>query len=274
MHAEFIEYQNSLFHYHYADRGHRLIVCFHGYDEDGQSFNVLKDVLPAGYSLLAVDLPHHGKTDWNGARNFNAEILWQLILEICKKHGRHFSKVDVAGYSMGGRIALSLLDYQPDHIDRMVLMAPDGLRKNPWYSLATGTVLGRKLFGFTVKNPKWLLFTLRVANKLGIINPAVFKFSWFYMKEAGTRHLLYKRWMTMRWMQPDIRRIRKNIQGRDIPVLLIYGSFDRIMPAAVGEDFCRGTNGLCKVELLPCGHQIMQEKNKKNLSKIFRRLRF
>src|SRR5687767_5816999 len=152
MHAEFIEYQNSLFHYHYADRGHRLIVCFHGYDEDGQSFRILKDVIPAGYSLLAVDLPHHGKTRWESAGRFNAELLWQLILEIAKKHGRLLSKIDLAGYSMGGRIALSLLDHQPDHIDRMILMAPDGLKKNVWYSLATGTSIGRKIFEMTVKN--------------------------------------------------------------------------------------------------------------------------
>jgi pimeloyl-ACP methyl ester carboxylesterase len=274
MQQEFIEYGASLFHYHYLDRGHRLIVCFHGYDEDGQSFNILRDVVPTGYSLLAIDLPHHGKTAWDASSRFDAAVLWDLIRLICSRHNRKVVKIDLAGFSMGGRIALSVLNHRPDHIDRVILMAPDGLKKNHWYNLATGSRLGRRIFAFTVREPGWLLFTLRVANKLKLISPALFKFSWFYMKAAETRQLLYIRWVTMRWMRPEIKATRQNILGLDIPVLLIYGSFDRIMPATRGEEFCRGTNGLCKVELLPCGHQILQEKNKKNLAKIFRRLRF
>jgi pimeloyl-ACP methyl ester carboxylesterase len=274
MHAEFIEHHNSLIHYHFAERGHRLIVCFHGYDENGLSFDLMQEVFPVSCSLLAIDLPHHGKTEWNDALRFDPGMLWDLISSICKKHGRNNLRIELAGFSMGGRIALSLLDYRPEHIDRMILLAPDGLRNNYWYWLSTSTVIGQKIFAITVRNPGWFLFTLRVANKLKIINPAVFKFSWFYLKEAGTRNLLYKRWMAMRWMRPDLKTIKKQIQNRDIPVLLIYGAYDRIMPAEAGLAFCRDTHDLCKVELLPCGHQIMQLKNKKNLSKIFRRLRF
>lgn len=272
--AEFIEHHNSLIHYHFADRGPRLIVCFHGYDENGLSFGMMQDVFPAGCSLLAIDLPHHGKTEWNDAFRFDAKMLWDLILSICRKHQLDNPRIELAGYSLGGRIALSLLDHRPEHIDRVILLAPDGLKLNYWYWLSTSTVIGQKVFAITVSNPGWLLFTLRVANKLKIINPAVFKFSWFYLKEAGTRKLLYRRWMSMRWMQPDLKTIKKQIQDREIPVLLIYGAYDRIMPASTGIAFCRDTHDLIKVELLPCGHQIMQLKNKKNLSKIFRRLRF
>ena len=139
---------------------------------------------------------------------FDVMILWDLIGSICKKHGRTSDRIELAGFSMGGRIALSLLDYQPEHIDRIILMAPDGLRSNYWYWLSTSTVIGRRIFAITVKNPGWLLFTLRVANRLKFISPAVFKFSWFYLKEAETRNLLYKRWMAMRWMRPDIKKIK------------------------------------------------------------------
>jgi len=273
MHAEFIEYKTSLVHYYYIDRGPRLIVCFHGYDENGFSFEVLKDVLPTGCSLLAVDLPYHGNTSW-GNLKFECALVWDLVAAICIKHQRTQLRFELAGYSMGGRIALSLLELHPEKVDRMILLAPDGLSGNFWYRMSTRTFLGSRLFQFTMKHPQWFLFTLRVANKLRLINPAVFKFSWFYLKDAGSRELLFKRWMVMRWMRPDVSQIKQQILSGDIPVLLLYGSFDRIMPARAGFDFCRGTHDLCKVELLPCGHQIMQVKNKKHLSRIFRRLRF
>jgi len=273
MRAEFIEYQESLVHYFYVNRGPRLVVCLHGYDETGFSFDILKDVLPAGCSLLALDLPYHGNTSW-GKSKFEAEVLWDIIGRICAKHEWQHQSFELAGYSMGGRIALSLLQFRPEKVDRMILLAPDGLSGNFWYRISTGTMPGRKLFAFTMKHPGWFLFTLRVANKLRFINPAVFKFSWFYLKDPVARGLLYKRWMIMRWMRPDLPEIKQQILTRDIPVLLVYGSFDRIMPASDGVEFCRNTHDLCKLEVLPCGHQILQIKNKKHLSKIFRRVKF
>jgi pimeloyl-ACP methyl ester carboxylesterase len=274
MHANFIEYGACRVHYYYAERGPRLVVCFHGYDEDGLSFDMLGDVLPAACSVLSIDLPHHGGTVWHESETFDALVLWKIIGLIRGKLSRERGKIELAGFSLGGRIALSACEANPRAVDRMILLAPDGLSDNFWYRLSTRTIPGRILFKFTVRHPTWLLLTLRVANKLRIINPALFKFSYFYLKDQVGRNRLYQRWMSMRMMTPNVRKMKQVIHDLQIPVLLIYGSFDRIMQASAGVAFCRDMHNLCKVEMIPCGHQILQLKNKKNLAKIFRRLKF
>jgi pimeloyl-ACP methyl ester carboxylesterase len=112
-----------------------------------------------------------------------------------------------------------------------------------------------------------------VANKLRLINQSVFKFSWFYLKDQQMRRQLYKRWMSTRKLRPDIPLIKSLIRENNISVLLIYGSFDRIMPASAASGFCKNTDGLCQVEILPCGHQIMQPKNEPGLGKVLSALK-
>ena len=274
MRSEFIRYKSSLVHYYFLDRGSRVMVCFHGYDESGSAFEIMKDVLPSASSVLAIDLPFHGKTEWDPATTFEAAVLWEILLSIFSKHRKMAFKLEIAGFSMGGRIALSLLEHQPSNIERMVLLAPDGLKFNFWYWITTRTYGGQKLFRHTMKHPAWLLLAMRIGRKLGMINQSIFKFTYYHLKEPAGRKLLYDRWMAMRWMRPEISNLKQKIRNQEIPVLLIYGSFDRIMPAASGKKFSQDTDELCKVEMIACGHQIMQPKNKKNLLKIFRRLKF
>ena len=44
------------------------------------------------------------------------------------------------GYSLGGRVALSWWAREPERFSRVVLMAPDGLVKNPGYRFAVDTL--------------------------------------------------------------------------------------------------------------------------------------
>jgi hypothetical protein len=43
----------------------------------------------------------------------------------------------------------------PEQIEKLVLLAPDGLKVNFWYWLATQTWLGKNSFCFTMKHPGW-----------------------------------------------------------------------------------------------------------------------
>jgi pimeloyl-ACP methyl ester carboxylesterase len=274
MQAAFIAYGSSRIHYYYLDRGSRLMVCFHGYDENGSGFGILQDVLPPDCSLLSLDLPLHGATQWNETSSFTPTVLWEIISRVCGKHGRPCTGVELAGFSMGGRVALALLEYAAEHIAKVVLFAPDGLRSDFWYSVATANAAGRGFFRFTMSNAHWLLLTLRFGRKMSLINQSIFKFSYHYLKDPQSRQKLYDRWVVMRHMRPSLNKVKSAIRKFEIPVLLIYGSSDRIMPAQTGRDFCRDTDQLCKVETIACGHQILQPRNRKNLTKIFRRLKF
>lgn len=164
------------------------------------------------------------------------------------------------GYSMGGRVALQLLELEYARVERLVLLAPDGLIVNPWYWLATRAALGNRFFRWTMKRPGWLFFLMRTGNRLGLVNPSLFKFAGHYIDDDAERQVLYQRWTVMRGFRPDLGSIAGRIREMEIPVVLLYGQYDRIILSSRGERFQRRLGPYGRLIVLPAGHAILQSK--------------
>jgi pimeloyl-ACP methyl ester carboxylesterase len=164
------------------------------------------------------------------------------------------------GYSMGGRVALQVLELAPERVRRLVMLAPDGFTVNPWYWVATQTGAGNRLFRRTMKNPGWLFWLLRTGNRLGLVNPSLFKFATRYIDDDPVRQALYTRWTVLRGFRPRPGAIAALIRQWQIPVVLLYGRFDRIIGPRRGERFVRHIHPFGRLELLPAGHQLLQPK--------------
>jgi pimeloyl-ACP methyl ester carboxylesterase len=177
------------------------------------------------------------------------------------KHGNAGSRFTLLGYSMGGRLALQLLQAVPEQIDKVILLAPDGLKVNFWYWLATQTFIGNRLFSFTMKHPGWFFFFLQAGNRLKLINQSVVKFTSYYIHDIMARRQLYERWTCMRQIKPDLALIKKIIAEHKTPVRLLYGKYDRIIRYERGEKFCHGIESFCTLQIIHTGHQVLQEKH-------------
>jgi pimeloyl-ACP methyl ester carboxylesterase len=257
----FIAYRTSRIHYSCWGTGSNILIAFHGYGESAASFAFLDEALGRDFTIVAPDMPYHGKTEWREPELFfDPRELVALLTEISAGLPGREPGWSLMGYSMGGRVALQLLELQYARIERLVLLAPDGLFVNPWYRLATGTAAGNRFFRWTMDHPGWLFFLLRTGNRLGLVNPSLFKFAAHYIDDDPARRELYARWMVMRGFRPRLGRIAGFIRELQIPVLLLYGNYDRIILARRGEHFLRriGPNG--RLELLPAGHAILQPK--------------
>jgi pimeloyl-ACP methyl ester carboxylesterase len=165
------------------------------------------------------------------------------------------------GYSMGGRIALSLLERMPEKVQRLILVAPDGLKLNFWYWLATQTGAGRQLFRYTMAHPGWFLLTLRAGNALRLVNPSIYKFVTSYIGDAQVRQDLYSRWIALRTMRPDTDHVENIIRRQQLPVRLLYGRYDRVIRVTTGQQFCAATAPWCKLEVLEVGHRLLQSRH-------------
>jgi pimeloyl-ACP methyl ester carboxylesterase len=261
MQTAFIHYQSSQVHYSYCGSGEKLLLCLHGYGESEKSFHFLEKYLPANYRLFAIDLPFHGETKWNEGLEFSTDDLLSIIKNICLEHSCQDGKFTLAGFSMGGRMALSLLEKVPAQTDKVLLLAPDGLIVNFWYRLATRTVIGKQLFRFTMRHPQWFMLLLKAGNRLGVINQSIYKFTRYYIHDKKVREELYSRWICMRHIRPGIPAIKKSIARHHISVRLLYGEYDRIIRHERGEKFCYGIESFCTLRIIPTGHQVLQEKN-------------
>ncbi|HEY8971761.1 MAG TPA: alpha/beta fold hydrolase, partial [Puia sp.] len=236
-----LTFSQSCISYYRWGKGPRLLLCFHGYGESAPGFSFLEDILGDAFTILAIDLPFHGQTDWKEAPLTPATLL-TIIDEIISANVCPSDEPPAAapvpvelppaapvqaiptpekgapplagssgwwlmGYSMGGRIALSLLEHAPERIDRLILLAPDGLVVNPWYWLATQTRPGRQLFKWTMYHPGWFFLVLRMGNKLGLVNPSVYKFVANYVDNKEIRSALYTRWTGLRLFKPRLAMI-------------------------------------------------------------------
>ena len=241
--------------------GARILFCFHGYGESADTFSFLAETLGKDYTLVAFDLPLHGQTDWRGPLFFDPADLLAQMEEISSGLPGRTASWTLLGYSMGGRVALHLLQLAPEKIGKLVLLAPDGLRVNPWYWLATQTLLGNRLFRFTMRHPGWLFILLRIGNALNGVNPGIYKFTVRYIDNIKVRQNLYARWTIMRGFRPRPGVIRDLIRSREIPVSLVYGRYDRIIRAERGQRFRKGIEDLCTLQILPTGHHLLQTGN-------------
>jgi pimeloyl-ACP methyl ester carboxylesterase len=177
------------------------------------------------------------------------------------------SKFSVIAFSLGGRVALHLLQSAPAQIERMVLIAPDGLHQNFWYWLATQTSAGNRLFGYTMKNPHWFFALISFAFKLRLLNKSIARIVHHYLDDEEGRLLLYRRWTVMRKFKPEKKAIASAIGTRQIPVRFLFGSYDRIILSRRSK-FFEG-NQHVKVKIIDSGHQLLKEKFADDIASLF-----
>lgn len=261
MQSAILLYKRSTVHYRYGGKGIRLLCCFHGYGENANSFDFLETELGEEYTIVAIDLPFHGLTKWEEGLDFPVTDLTKIVQAVLIARGKDpKAGFTLMGFSMGGRAALSLLQSIPQQVERMVLLAPDGLKVNRWYWLATQTMIGNGLFRFTMHYPGWFFFMLNIGNKLKLINQSIYKFTRHYIHDPAIRKELYYRWTCMRHITPNLQFIREHIREYKIPVRLLYGQYDRIILPQPAERFRAGVEEWCTIIMLPAGHQVLQEK--------------
>jgi pimeloyl-ACP methyl ester carboxylesterase len=260
-----LSYKNSTIGYYRFGTGPKPAFCFHGYGENAVLFQFLAKYAGNQFSFYSIDLPFHGKTEWKDGFSFSQKDLQQILMGILDQHNLKPQtlnfKLTLLGFSLGGRAALCLCQAMPEKIEKMVLLAPDGLKMNFWYWLSTQTRMGNKFFHFTMKQPGWFFGFLKLLNKLKLVNASIFKFVNYYIGDAEVRQLLYTRWTTLRKLKPDLKLIKSFIWKNDIQTRLVYGKHDRIILSSVGEKFKKGIEAQCTLSVIHSGHQVLHEKH-------------
>jgi pimeloyl-ACP methyl ester carboxylesterase len=265
MERHLLTYKNSQIHYLKFGRGTKFLFCFHGYGEDASSFLMLEKALGHDYTFIAIDFPFHGDTEWNESLEFTPADLQQVINSIVPLE---LQTISLIGYSMGGRIALAFLQRIPSRIERVVLIAPDGLHDNFWYWLSTQTAIGNRLFNVTMKNPAWFFGGMKLLRSLRLLNKSIFKFAHSYLDDQQEREMLYKRWTTMRRLRPRSPAITAALREYKIPLRMLFGSYDRIILSKRSTGLDR-QNDTVQVKTIRAGHQLLKEKYAKDIAVLF-----
>ena len=260
MHAAVLSYQLSHFRFLHFGQGPQVVVCFHGYGESARSFIFLEKYLGSDYTFIAINLPYHDGSGWKEAHPFTPANLLQVMEGIFQQLGIAPATFLLLGYSMGGRVAMTIANCYPQKVSKLCLLAPDGLHLNFWYWLSTQTRAGNALFRFTMRHPGWFMGMVKGAHRLHLINTSIGKFLASYIGDPAVRQELYDRWTCMRKFKPHLSRLQQHIRSQPIPVQMLFGKYDRIILASSGQAFAAAAGTHCQLTVLNAGHQLLQEK--------------
>lgn len=223
----FVHYKESRLHYAKAGRGGRAILMFHGF---GQGLHVFQDWvahLESEYTLYAFDLYFHGSSTWPSRAPLEKGD-WKKILDVFFAKER-IERFELAGFSMGGKFVLATVELFASRIDRVILIAPDGIKTSFWYSLATYPIATRALFKSMILKPRRLYRIIKTLRALHLVDRGLLRFAETQMSTEEKRRRVYYTWVYFRHLKFDLYSIADLLNGGKIPLLMITGRFDKII---------------------------------------------
>jgi pimeloyl-ACP methyl ester carboxylesterase len=237
-------------------RGPRALLAFHGMGQSGAAFSSLGSALGDTFTTYAFDLFFHGESSGLTeplSKPYWAEILRRFLQE------KSIERFSVAGFSLGGRLALATLETLYDRLDEVILIAPDGLAENPIYTAATRLPGARHLFRKAVYEPEHFARLATAARRWRLVPDSVVKLAQWQLSSPERQQRVYESWMAFRNLRFSVRRLARIVEEHKIRVTVFAGKSDRVIPLRRILPFVQAVRG---VQFFPLdhGHTFLLEK--------------
>jgi len=241
--------------------GHEVIICLHGFGREASDFETFKSLLQPNQRLVAINLFAHGRSVFPKNRLNKDPLLVEEWCAIIKQlmNTLHISRFHLMGYSMGGRIAMVMMQHMPDCIRSLTLIAPDGLKVNMLYRFVSETALGRVIFRRIIRNPKWLLQLADIFKVLRIMNDKLHRFVYVQLESEVKRQLVYDVWLTHRKFFPELSALASHIQKKHTPLVLIFGAYDAVIPPRLATKLTRYFTIKPQLHITASGHLLLTQ---------------
>lgn len=244
----------------YRTYGHGPVpmLAFHGFGRSGADFAVLEPQLAERCTIYAFDLHFHGKSPGYPERTedpFTPKELAVFFTAFLDKLGA--SRATLLGYSLGGRIVLSLLEQMPERIQRVFLAAPDGLTTRPWYRGMAARPFGRRLYKRFVERPATVHALIHGLRRTRLMNERMHRFLMGQTDNRAKRELVRDVWLCYRLIEPDLARVATQAREHAIPVHLFFGAKDRVIKPAFGQHLRKYAPEWITQTDLPFGHVLL-----------------
>jgi pimeloyl-ACP methyl ester carboxylesterase len=229
-----------LLHEQAAGETDEAIVLLHGIAGSAETWRpVLDRCAPLNRRVLALDLPGHGESDAPRA-DYGLGSMASVVRDVLAVSGvRHAT---VVGHSLGGGIALQFAYQFPEMCDRLVLVDSGGLGREVSPVLRAATLPGAQITLALTINPATVAVAraaTRVGRLLGV------------SPKTETRELARhfgsladparrRAFLSIARGLLDLRgqrasAVEKLYLAADVPMLLIWGERDPLIPVAHGH---------------------------------------
>ena len=223
-------------HYFSGGTGEPLVLV-HGLGSSALDFVWLMPALARQHRVYALDLLGYGgssKPDVDYSVGLQSGVLRQFVDTL------RLQQIDLAGFSMGGWISLEFAAQSPDRVRRLILLDSAGMKFTPSFDVGL-------LSPYTMAE-------VRAMEKL--LTPQAERIPTFVTRDL-LRVLREERWIiqhTVANMMTGRDVMDGKLAGVTMPVLLVWGKQDVLIPLSVGEEMHREMPQSVLVTLEGCGH--------------------
>lgn len=234
------------------------VIALHGFGRTGADFSVLEPALAAACTIHAFDLHFHGSSPSYPERADQPFTPAELAVYFSAfVDGLKADKAIFLGYSLGGRMVLSLLETMPQRVLCAFLVAPDGLINRPWYRGLAASPTGRRLYKRFVERPARIHGIIHGLHATRLMNERMHRFLIGQTDSRAKRMLLRDVWLSYRLIEPDLEQVASQARKFSVPIHLIFGTNDRVIKPAFGNNLRKFAPELISHQELPFGHVLL-----------------
>ena len=242
--------------------GAPALLLLHGFGSSLQAWDDWSVKLEQKYRVIRLDLPGFGLTGASPANDYSEEKDLATLTHFADKLG--LEKFSVMGHSMGGKMAWSLAASQPERVQALVLMAPDGfpeIKDIGTKPYEVPAVMGLIKYVF----PKYLVRkSIEPAfSDVDALNDALVNRYFDMLRAPGVRGAILNRSNQTIYSDPVPR-----LKAIKAPTLLIWGEQDQMIPSTNAQSYANVLSNSTTVIVPKLGHLLQEEQPEKGLTAV------
>jgi pimeloyl-ACP methyl ester carboxylesterase len=254
------EYRGISIHYEDQGQGQPLILL-HGYGASTYSWRHVLPHFSKSYRVIAIDLKGFGLSDKPTDGDYSVLEQSRMVYEFIRVH--RLENVILVGNSLGGAVSLLTYLMQSDQgahpISKLILIDTASYKQDlPLFiSILTVPIVNELSLYLTGSNFKSRMILRKAFFDPSKITEEMVTTYGANLSLPGASQALIK---TAKQMIPsNLEEISERYKGIDIPVLLIWGENDGIVPLEIGRKLA-GSIPNSKLVVVPnCGHVPQEE---------------
>ena len=249
------DYNGVKINYYVAGQGPPVILL-HGFGSGAYSWRYVAPALAADHRVFALDLKGYGLSDKPDDGKYAISDQADMVAAFIQTQDLH--NLTIIGHSMGGGVTLmtyfKVRKSDPARIKKMVLIDSAGYpQEMPWF-IAFAQLPVVSTVGPWIVSPR--LTTIMALRKCyyykdKITEDQIDAYT-YYGSLPGAREAVVA---TAKEIAPDdIQAVIARYKTIKVPVLIIWGEDDEVVPLSVGKHFKRDIPDSELVILPKCGH--------------------
>ena len=257
----FAEVDNFDIHYKTAGSSETTLVMLHGFGSSLYSWREVTPALAESYTVYAYDRPAFGLTErpttWTGENPYTRVASLHQLDHLLTYWDT--GPVVLVGNSAGGSVAMEYTLTHPEKVTALILVSP---------SQGSGKSFASR-FGWIVNSPQMQRMGPLLVRRIAETGLETLEKAWYDssrqppdMIQLYTKPLQAENWDVALWHYSttgEVSQLPDQLGLFDLPILLITGEEDQIIPATNTIELAGKLKGGELVVIPECGHVPQEE---------------